>query len=213
MTRTPAPGRPRDVEVDAAILDSVRSRLGRDGYERMTIDDVARDAGVTRPTVYRRWASKKQLVAAAVGGLSSSDAPPPTGDVRADLFAISESLYARFEAGRHLGLLGAVLVERENHPELFEAYQDRVISPRRDSIRMVLKEGVRNGTLAKEVDIEVVVAAMVGSFYALSLADHWGEATDWAERITNASIRILGLKQALTQSDIKMEGTNHVRTE
>ena len=66
MTQQTQPGRPRNVSTDDAILEAAALRLSRDGYERTSIDLVARDAGVTRPTVYRRWPSKDELVIAAV---------------------------------------------------------------------------------------------------------------------------------------------------
>src|SRR5260370_41999435 len=59
-------GRPRDAAVDEAIILATRDRLARDGYSRMTIGDIVADAGVTRPTLYRRWENKFDLVVDAL---------------------------------------------------------------------------------------------------------------------------------------------------
>src|SRR3954463_198698 len=59
-------GRPRDRALDEAIIVATRARLVRDGYSRMTLGDIAADAGVSRPTLYRRWNSKLELVADAL---------------------------------------------------------------------------------------------------------------------------------------------------
>src|SRR5436309_15618478 len=61
-----AGGRPRDPALDEAIILATRARLVRDGYSRMTIGDIAADAGVTRPTLYRRWGTKFDLVVDAL---------------------------------------------------------------------------------------------------------------------------------------------------
>src|SRR3954447_16757155 len=61
-----AGGRPRDPALDQAIILATRARLVQDGYSRMTIGDIAADAGVSRPTLYRRWSTKFQLVAEAL---------------------------------------------------------------------------------------------------------------------------------------------------
>ncbi len=55
----------------------------------MTFDQVARLAGVSRPSMYRRWASKDQLVQEVVRAALPPPAPPlqPTGDIRQDLTA------------------------------------------------------------------------------------------------------------------------------
>ena len=63
--RAPAGG-PRDPALDEAIILATRARLVRDGYSRMTLGDIAADAGVSRPTLYRRWANKLELVADAL---------------------------------------------------------------------------------------------------------------------------------------------------
>ena len=55
-------GRPRDATLDEAIILATRARLARDGYSNMTIGDIAADAKVTRPTLYRRWSNKFDLV-------------------------------------------------------------------------------------------------------------------------------------------------------
>ncbi len=61
-----AGGRPRDPRLDEAIILATRARLVRDGYSRMTLGDIAAEAGVSRPTLYRRWANKLDLVADAL---------------------------------------------------------------------------------------------------------------------------------------------------
>src|SRR3954453_23960656 len=65
-TGSRAGGRPRGPKLDEAIILATRARLVRDGYSRMTLGDIAADAGVSRPTLYRRWNSKLDLVAEAL---------------------------------------------------------------------------------------------------------------------------------------------------
>src|SRR5215217_2503411 len=65
-TGSRAGGRPRDPALDEAIILATRARLVRDGYSRMTLGDIAADAGTSRPTLSRRWSSKFELVADAL---------------------------------------------------------------------------------------------------------------------------------------------------
>src|SRR2546421_10309298 len=62
-----AGGRPRDPALDEAIILATRARLVQDGYSRMTIGDIAADAGVSRPTLYRRGGTTIQLLTDALG--------------------------------------------------------------------------------------------------------------------------------------------------
>lgn len=189
MTKQPARGRPRDPAVDALILKAASECLSRDGYERMTVDDVAREAGVTRPTVYRRWPTKEELAFAAVEFLIIPSRHEPTGDLRADLLDIARSMYDGFITHGFLGLLGSALTERTHHPEIYALYKERLIQPRRASIRAVLERGVADGDIPLDVDLDVVVAIFVGSFYAVSIAGEARMATSWPERLVDAVMR------------------------
>lgn len=55
-------GRPRSEENDRAIMAAVREILAQDGFEGLRFDALARAAGVSRPSIYRRWASKADLL-------------------------------------------------------------------------------------------------------------------------------------------------------
>nr|CRL71267.1 TetR family transcriptional regulator [Mycolicibacterium malmesburyense] len=49
-----------------AILDAAVIEFERHGFRRVALDDVARRAGVSRTTIYRRFANRDELVAAVI---------------------------------------------------------------------------------------------------------------------------------------------------
>src|SRR5438552_14098149 len=55
-------GRPRSPEADRALLGATRDLVTRDGYEAVTIEMIAKQAGTGRQTIYRRWPGKAELV-------------------------------------------------------------------------------------------------------------------------------------------------------
>ncbi|MFE3793301.1 TetR/AcrR family transcriptional regulator [Nocardia tengchongensis] len=74
--------------VDRAILDAARACVAEFGVRRTTLTEVARRAGVSRPTVYRRWPDTGSLVAdLLVRELREIivDTAPSTGTARARL--------------------------------------------------------------------------------------------------------------------------------
>src|SRR5919201_1691169 len=90
LTYRPAAGRaaarPRDRRLDAAVLGATRRLLVEVGYRDLSIEAVARRAGVHRPTIYRRWRSKAELVHAAI--YPAGDVTlrvPDTGDFARDI--------------------------------------------------------------------------------------------------------------------------------
>src|SRR5918995_633295 len=121
------PGRPRDHGSDAAILDATEQLLGRRGYEAMTVDQVAAAAGVSKPTIYLRYRSKRALVAVI-------------------------EMQRRWVDQHGLRIVAAVLLEQEDHPELMERFQQRVVQPSRVAFAAVLKAGVDRGELPAGAD-------------------------------------------------------------
>ena len=85
-------GRKRDEARDEVILDATLAVLAEQGYEGMTIDTVAGQAGMARATVYRRWPTKADLVLSAVSRMSHGDVHldqlPDTGSLRGDMTAM-----------------------------------------------------------------------------------------------------------------------------
>ena len=77
-------GRPRDTRADVAILRSARELTGRVGVRDLRMDDVARRAGVSKATIYRRYSSKDELVTAVVASMVSEIVVPDTGSTRPD---------------------------------------------------------------------------------------------------------------------------------
>ena len=56
----PARGRPRDPRCDAAIADAAIELVAELGYERTSVDAIATRAGVSKPTIYRRWSGEER---------------------------------------------------------------------------------------------------------------------------------------------------------
>ena len=165
-----SPGRPRSEHVDAAILAAARAELAERGYARMTFDGVAARARVSKPTVYLRHATKADLATAAIASMRGQPRPEPTDDVRADLIAHLRLLRAGLQRPNGMTMLGAVLAEEHDTPELLALFRERLVVPRRRELRAVLEAARDRGELRPGADIEVAVNALVGAFFARYLA-------------------------------------------
>ena len=84
-------GRPRDADADEAILSAAVDALGEGGITGLSMDEIARRAGVGKATIYRRWASKEALILDAL----RHQAPAPDarhGSLRGDLLAYTTAV-------------------------------------------------------------------------------------------------------------------------
>ena len=174
------PGRPRHPAIDRAIIKATLKLLAEHGYQGMSVEGVASEAGVGKTTIYRRYASKEELVVAAVGALRDDVGPlPDTGNVRADLVKMLDMYQVVFERG--LSTFGALLVEERRTPELFELFRERIMGPRRDEAVRLLQRGVERGEIRSDVDLEAAMHALVGSMFIRRILGP-GESRDKIEQ-------------------------------
>jgi AcrR family transcriptional regulator len=152
-------GRPRDPACDAAILHATLDAFETCGYAGVSIEGVAARAGVSKATVYRRFATKADLVVEAVkAGLQIEDVLPDTGDVRADLVAMMRPLMHHLR-GKHGRLLVRFATERAGNPDLAEAFDRSVVGRKREHMRYLVRSAVERGDLPADADVELIAEA------------------------------------------------------
>ncbi|HWE91827.1 MAG TPA: TetR/AcrR family transcriptional regulator [Pseudonocardiaceae bacterium] len=166
------PGRPRDPGIEDMVMRAVIGRLAVDGYSRMTIADIAADAGVSRPTIYRRWPGKRDLVIAALD-LSfrreqaslpplDLDGVPAIDAVKAELRRLSPNNGER----RAVGLIGSVLAEDTHTPELIHIFREHAIEPRMRRLMETLQELQWRRRLRSDLDIDQISTLLYGCYFA-----------------------------------------------
>jgi AcrR family transcriptional regulator len=121
VARETTRGRPRTAGLDARILETTLQLLTEVGYEAMSIQSVATCAGVSKTTIYRRYAGKAVLVAAAADHRGAQQPPQVlAGDLRKAL-EVTVSWLARGIGEQEIGLLGALFAGMRADPELADA--------------------------------------------------------------------------------------------
>jgi AcrR family transcriptional regulator len=144
----PARGRPRDPLLHRAILLAAAELVTECGYEQTTVEAIAARAGVSKPTIYRRWpGGKEEVVAAAVSELHQDVAAPvQTGSLRGDLLATVEQMIAGIRL--HARLAAGLTQRLRDSPELADTVRRQVITVDRLAFRAVLEAAVARGELA-----------------------------------------------------------------
>lgn len=188
--KTNAAGRPRSADKQDAILRSALALLGSQGYTRMTLDQVAADAGVSKSTIFLRWKTKADLLTAALASLRITAVAATTGNVRADLIAILEDFAATVERVRGMALIGTCLAEERHTPELLALLRERTVLPRRALLRTALDQARERGEIFRDADLDVAVSALLGPYYADYMAAGAAKPR-WAERAVDLVLAAL----------------------
>jgi AcrR family transcriptional regulator len=156
---TPAPqlGRKRDHTRDGEILEAALDVLADNGYDGMTIDMVATRAKAGTATLYRRWASKPELVLDAVACMKVNDIDldslPDTGSLRGDLVAMVRPKGIR-DGERKLKVMAGIISMIARNPELARAAHEALIEPRAAVNRIFFQRAIERGEIAPDSDIE-----------------------------------------------------------
>ncbi|HEY4462104.1 MAG TPA: TetR/AcrR family transcriptional regulator [Streptosporangiaceae bacterium] len=185
------PGRPRSERAEHAIIQATLELFAERGAEGVCVEEVAARAGVGKATVYRRWSGKEDLLLAALGSLKSPLPEPRGVSVRDDLVALLTVMCEDAADPAHVRQYGLLLGEGHKYPRLMARYGETVIEPRRDHIRSVLRQGISNGQLRPDTDVEIAMLTLTGAALARGKYESIPRNQEFAERIVDSML--LGL--------------------
>jgi AcrR family transcriptional regulator len=191
---TRAPGRPRSAAADEAIIAGTLALLVEDGYRALTMERVRERSGVGKATIYRRYASKEELVGAAIVHLNS-DIPLPddTGSLEGDFVATFKTVLGRAESTGALTLIPRLLAEVVDNAELHALFISNLVEPRRRVIRGIVRRAMARGEVRPDIDLDLAVDLIVGPMiYRLIVAG--GEASKLGDQAAVVRTLVEGLR-------------------
>jgi AcrR family transcriptional regulator len=160
------PGRRFDRSLDAAILDAALQGLAEQGYDRMSMDDLASRAKVGKAAIYRRWPSKAAVVADAIDhwrrGRGPAE-PPNTGTLHGDIEALVALVpdFNEADLSTIKVIVGAATAAMHN-PVLAAALDDLALSTPRQMVKSVLDHAVARGEIPAGRDLSLVPDVALG---------------------------------------------------
>ena len=164
--------------VTEAITAATFEELAESGYARLSMDAVARRAGVGKAALYRRWKSKEAMLTDLIGQVVRSNLPPvpDTGslpsDLRQMLGAIREQLSDPLVAR-----IGPGLLAEAADSALGLALRREIAVPRRAAALTMLKAATERGELPADLDVELAMDLLIAPLaFRLMVMD--GPASD-----------------------------------
>ena len=156
-------GRPRRAATRQAIVDATLELLASRGFQGTTIEAITTRAGVGRNTIYRRWATKEELLADALRELTAELDVREGDDLHSSLLAWVRDFTHVFADPLFSRILPAVLGEIERNPDFARLYADRVVRPRRQALVELLRDGLARGEIRQGIDVEQVADLLAGA--------------------------------------------------
>ncbi|MFC3518423.1 TetR/AcrR family transcriptional regulator [Streptomonospora nanhaiensis] len=194
MSTSPRPpGRPRSPDADAAILAAALDLLIERGAEAASVEQVARRAGVTRATVYRRFPDKTRLLLAAVE--SAFGDPPAEPEIRDVEHLLAGAAYALAQP-RWRRLLRRLYGAADDFPEVAGAYRAGFGADRDRVRRGVIERARARGEFPADTDPALVLDLLTGAVWQHLATRPDTTAAGEAEEYLRAVLRQAGYRPA-----------------
>lgn len=181
-------GRPRSEAVELAITEGVLHLLEEGvSLAELSIERIARTAGVGKAAIYRRWSGKDELLVEVLATLEGPPPEPRGESVRDDLVAAVDSIRPRDPGKRSAAILRFALTEARRHPKLAAKYHEAVAEPRRRALRDAIRRGVESGELRADLDPDMLIELFSGPMLVRTvLHDQAPLPEDFAARTVDA---------------------------
>ena len=192
MTQETRGGRPRNEQIDQAILKAAIDLVLEIGFRAVTIEAIAARTGVGKTTIYRRWPNKAIVIMEAFMQRVGSETLFPLAAKATESIRLQMRAMARVFRGKDGALVKALVSEAQVCPEFAPIFRERWTLPRRKLALGVLKEAVRRGELRPDLDLEATIDLLYAPLYYRLQMDT-GPLTDaYIDRIFESTMN--GLK-------------------
>jgi AcrR family transcriptional regulator len=179
------PGRPRSQDARRAILRASLDLAEEHGPRGVSMDAIARTAGVSKETLYRWWRSKAEVLLEAAAERGEQHIPiPDTGTLRGDLRRFLRAT-ADLADEPILRLLRAIAAEAAADPAFADLARDRFLSRRRDALALLLERAVQRGELSA-ANAATALDLVFGSLWYRVIFGVGPIDQAWADAVTDA---------------------------
>lgn len=185
-------------DITEAIRDALVHELAEVGYGRLSIEAVARRAGVAKTAVYRRWSSKLQMVLDVVSSVAGERLPlVDTGSLHGDLEVILQIVARALRHRLASQIIPDLLAEASRTPEIAESLQNVLRAQQRSIGEQLISLARERGDLAGSVDPDLVVDLIVGPLYwRLAISRTFLSAKDLSRMAAAATASLEALCEA-----------------
>ncbi len=165
-------GRPRSVESKQAILTATWKLLQRYSVRKLSIEAIAREAGVGKTTIYRWWPSKAAVVIDAFLAQVEACLPFSETETAAEALALQMRQVVKIFSGDVGRIVAQIISEGQCDSEALESFCDRFLNPRRDAARQEIVQGIKSGEYAPDQEQDLAMDIMYGPIYYRLLVQH-----------------------------------------
>ena len=185
------PGASRRARTNERLRVAVRQQLIQRGYASVTIEGVAAAAGVAKTTIYRRWASKAEMVFELAIHQDAEVQPVDTGNLEDDVFVLAHRAVSLITSDLGRLVLPGLLAEMSSDAVLAERLRTIFVDAAKADIDAVFARALARGELHSDISSKDFHAALLGIPYAhVHLLDN-DNTDELVTRLTKQLLQLL----------------------
>lgn len=196
---TPRPRSPGRVRSDAsrvAILDATLKLLDTTSLQQISIESIAREAGVGKATIYRWWNSKAAVVIDAFLHTHLSHTPMTKGGSPREALNRHIHLLVGEYSGWSGRIVAQIMAEGQGDPDVLREFRERFWYGRRAVVREVVEDARRRGEFRSDMDTELQMDILYAPIYFRLLMGHLPLDTKFADTHCTAILQMLAPPEA-----------------
>lgn len=194
----PRRGRPRSTAVDRAILDMALALFIEGGLDNVSYDQISKRSGVSRAAIYRRWASRPQLLVSAIEARAADpeSMPPDWAErdfrARLDWFILQTPKLMLSPFYRRLA--GEIIAQPQARADLTFLFNESIARPQRLIFGRLMQAAITEDIIDEAAPADLIYDMLYGALLNRLVSHPDGGGEDEIRRYLVGLLATLGLK-------------------
>ncbi|KAB1939868.1 TetR/AcrR family transcriptional regulator [Micromonospora sp. ALFpr18c] len=185
-------------EITTAIRRALMQELAAVGYGRLSIEAVARRAGVSKTAIYRRWNSKLDLVVEIVAAAAHGKLPAlDTGTLRGDLALLFQAVAHALRHPLASQIIPDLLAEAARNPSIDATLREVLHARQQDIGGRLVSRAVQRGELPADTDPDAAIDLIVGPLYWRLAIARLPLTDSYLDRLVESVVAGLGVQSGV----------------
>jgi AcrR family transcriptional regulator len=180
----------RSAATQRAILAAAARLARRHGYNRVTIEAIAAEAGAGKQTIYRWWKTKPALFAGVLGDSAPRDIR--RGKLPARLAQLLKDLQRDITSPLRRQIYAGLMAEAAADPDIAAAMQDRLIGTHAARLLAVLQQARSRGEIRRNTNMKMAAEQLLAAVWFQTLIGARSAGGRFVGRLVSQTLRGLG---------------------
>lgn len=175
-------GRPRSEHARRAILDATRKLLTRTSLAELSIEAIAKKAGVGKTTIYRWWPNKATVAMEAFLEQPGIQNIVPTTATASEAVTRQLDSMIRQLRGQNGRIIAGIIAESQADATVLDLLYEKFLKERVETLYALIERGQQSGEFNVNMDSDIAIDMLLGPLFLRVLSGEHGIDNNFAEK-------------------------------